>query len=221
MNPADSTTEFEEYAQNAQWLTKRTARYGFAAKAGHNKEMHNHNDVGSFIFAKDGVQLLVDIGAGAYTRQYFSNERYGIFEPSSRSHSVPIIDGLYQSVGEEYRSVDVKYEKGSFSMDIAGAYATDKLSSLKREFKLFDDRVELTDTYSFREVCPVVERIVFTEEPVIDGAVVKSEHTSLGFDSDKVEVTIGGEKGTAGNNWYYFADFKLKPGATEFKVVIR
>ena len=138
-----------------------------------------------------------------------------------RSHSVPIIDGLYQSVGEEYRSVDVKYEKGSFSMDIVGAYATDKLSSLKREFKLFDDRVELTDTYSFREVFPVVERIVFTEEPVIEGAVVRSEHTSLDFDPDKVEVTIGGEKGTAGNHFYYFADFKLNPGISEFKVVIR
>lgn len=222
LNPADSTTEFEEYAQNAQWLTKRTASYGFAAKAGHNKEMHNHNDVGSFIFAKDGEQILVDVGAGAYTRQYFSSERYGIFEPSSRSHSVPIIDGLYQSVGGEYRATDVKYEKGCFSMDISGAYATDKLASLKREFRFYDDRVEMCDTYDFKSECPVVERLVFASEIKVNGSVIEAKGCTVSFDSELCTVSIGGENASGNNGkYYYFADFRLKEGAREFKVVIR
>lgn len=222
LNPADSTTEFEEYAQNAQWLTKRTASYGFAAKAGHNKEMHNHNDVGSFIFAKDGEQILVDVGAGAYTRQYFSSERYGIFEPSSRSHSVPIIDGLYQSVGGEYRATDVKYEKGCFSMDISGAYATDKLASLKREFRFYDDRVEMCDTYDFKSECPVVERLVFASEIKVNGSVIEAKGCTVSFDPELCTVSIGGENASGNNGkYYYFADFRLKEGAREFKVVIR
>ena len=222
LNPADSTTEFEEYAQNAQWLTKRTASYGFAAKAGHNKEMHNHNDVGSFIYAKDGEQILVDVGAGAYTRQYFSSERYGIFEPSSRSHSVPIIDGLYQSVGGEYRATDVKYEKGCFSMDISGAYATDKLTSLKREFRFYDDRVEMCDTYDFKSECPVVERLVFASEIKVNGSVIEAKGCTVSFDPELCTVSIGGENASGNNGkYYYFADFRLKEGACEFKVVIR
>lgn len=222
LNPADSTTEFEEYAQNAQWLTKRTASYGFAAKAGHNKEMHNHNDVGSFIFAKDGEQILVDVGAGAYTRQYFSSERYGIFEPSSRSHSVPIIDGLYQSVGGEYRATDVKYEKGCFSMDISGAYATDKLASLKREFRFYDDRVEMCDTYDFKSECPVVERLVFASEIKVNGSVIEAKGCTVSFDPELCTVSIGGENASGNNGkYYYFADFRLKEGAREFKAVIR
>lgn len=222
LNPADSTTEFEEYAQNAQWLTKRTASYGFAAKAGHNKEMHNHNDVGSFIFAKDGEQILVDVGAGAYTRQYFSSERYGIFEPSSRSHSVPIIDGLYQSVGGEYRATDVKYEKGCFSMDISGAYATDKLASLKREFRFYDDGVEMCDTYDFKSECPVVERLVFASEIKANGSVIEAKGCTVSFDPELCTVSIGGENASGNNGkYYYFADFRLKEGAREFKVVIR
>ena len=222
LNPADSTTEFEEYAQNAQWLTKRTASYGFSAKAGHNKEMHNHNDVGSFIFAKDGEQILVDVGAGAYTRQYFSSERYGIFEPSSRSHSVPIIDGLYQSVGGEYRATDVKYEKGCFSMDISGAYATDKLASLKREFRFYDDRVEMCDTYDFKSECPVVERLVFASEIKVNGSVIEAKGCTVSFDPELCTVSIGGENASGNNGkYYYFADFRLKEGAREFKVVIR
>ena len=222
LNPADSTTEFEEYAQNAQWLTKRTVSYGFAAKAGHNKEMHNHNDVGSFIFAKDGEQILVDVGAGAYTRQYFSSERYGIFEPSSRSHSVPIIDGLYQSVGGEYRATDVKYEKGCFSMDISGAYATDKLASLKREFRFYDDRVEMCDTYDFKSECPVVERLVFASEIKVNGSVIEAKGCTVSFDPELCTVSIGGENASGNNGkYYYFADFRLKEGAREFKAVIR
>ena len=222
LNPADSTTEFEEYAQNAQWLTKRTASYGFAAKAGHNAEMHNHNDVGSFILARGGKQILTDVGAGAYTRQYFSSERYGIFEPSSRSHSVPIIDGLYQSVGKEFGAKDVEYKQGRFSFDMAGAYATDKLESLKREFKLYDDRIELTDTYAFSEECPAVERIVFTEEPKMCGSVISSESCSISYDPSECSVSISGECGTTSScTHYYFVDFKLNAGVHEFKVVIK
>ena len=222
LDPADSTTEFEEYAANAQWLTKRTASYGFAAKAGHNAEMHNHNDVGSFILARDGRQILTDVGAGAYTRQYFSEVRYDIFEPASKSHSVPLIDGLQQSVGREFGAKDVKYEKGSFSFDMAGAYATDKLASLGREFKLYDDRIELTDTYAFNEECPVVERIVLTEEPKVDGSTVTTASCSISFDPTACELSIGGDYGTTSRKpYYYFLDFKLNAGVREFKVVIR
>ena len=222
LDPADSTTEFEEYAANAQWLTKRTASYGFAAKAGHNAEMHNHNDVGSFILARDGRQILTDVGAGAYTRQYFSAVRYDIFEPASKSHSVPLIDGLQQSVGREFGAKDVKYEKGSFSFDMAGAYATDKLASLGREFKLYDDRIELTDTYAFNEECPVVERIVLTEEPKVDGSTITTASCSISFDPTVCELSIGGDYGTTSRKpYYYFLDFKLNAGAREFKVVIR
>ena len=221
-NPADSTACFEEYAANAAWLTKRTVKYGFAAKAGHNAEMHNHNAVGSFILARDGRHILTDVGAGAYTRQYFSEVRYDIFEPASKSHSVPLIDGLQQSVGREFCAKDVKYEKGSFSFDMAGAYATDKLASLGREFKLYDDRIELTDTYAFNEECPVVERIVLTEEPKVDGSTITTASCSISFDPTACELSIGGDYGTTSRKpYYYFLDFKLNAGVREFKVVIR
>ena len=38
-----------------------------AAKGGHNGEHHNHNDVGSFVVASDGVPVLVDAGRPTYT----------------------------------------------------------------------------------------------------------------------------------------------------------
>ncbi len=217
-NPADSTACFEEYAANACWLTKRTVKYGFAAKAGHNAEMHNHNDVGSFIFAKGGKQLLMDVGSGIYTRQYFSSERYDIFEPSSRSHSVPIIDGKYQFVGREAAARDVVYEKGRFSMDIAGAYDTDKVRSVKRSFEMNDDRVALTDVFDVGDGTSIVERFVTYVKPelISDGEIQIGECRFTYFDNATPKVnTEEAAEGTC-----YLIDFTLGVGEKEFKVVM-
>ena len=217
-NPADSTACFEEYAANACWLTKRTVKYGFAAKAGHNAEMHNHNDVGSFIFAKGGRQLLMDVGSGKYTRQYFSSERYEIFEPSSRSHSVPIINGEYQFVGKEAAAVDVVYENGRFSMDIAGAYATDKVKSLKRSFDMNDDRVTLTDIYDAEAGTSIIERFVSYVKPeVVSGCEIRIGECRLTY-FGSAALAINTEEGTEGT--CYLLDFTLAEGEKEFKVVM-
>lgn len=52
------------------------ATVAFAAKGGHNGEPHNHNDVGHFILHVGGENLLADLGAGLYTRDYFGEARY-------------------------------------------------------------------------------------------------------------------------------------------------
>jgi hypothetical protein len=217
-NPADSTACFEEYAANAAWLTKRTAKYGFAAKAGHNAEMHNHNDVGSFIFAKGGRQLVMDLGAGVYTRQYFSKERYEIFEPSSRSHCVPIIGEQYQYNSREAAARDVEYREGYFSMDIAGAYPEGVARSVRRTFEMDDDKVVLTDVFDVEPGTKIVERFVSLVEPYMcnDGSLYFGDcrftfraDTAMWF---KTEET---HEGTC-----YIVDFTLNDGANEFKVVM-
>ena len=90
------------YYNKAQVFVYKNANYAFAAKGGHNLELHNHNDVGAFQIVKDEKRLLVDIGCGEYTRQYFSDERYSIFVCSSFSHCVPIIGENGQKAGKEY-----------------------------------------------------------------------------------------------------------------------
>jgi hypothetical protein len=73
------------------------------AKAGHNDEHHNHNDVGSFILHTGGEDLLADPGAGAYTRDYFNERRYENPFANSYGHSVPRIGGMCQGVGAQFR----------------------------------------------------------------------------------------------------------------------
>jgi len=95
-----------------------------AAKGGYNAESHNHNDMGSFMLYADQMPVIIDAGVGTYTRQTFSDERYSIWTMQSNYHNLPMINGVPESPGPQFRSRNVKFDqaKSTFSLDLAGAY---------------------------------------------------------------------------------------------------
>jgi hypothetical protein len=97
-----------------------------AAKGGHNGEHHNHNDVGSFVVASDGVPVIVDAGRPTYTLQTFGPDRYEIWTMQSGWHNVPVIDRAEQSDGAEYAASDVVVsvtdDYAALDLDLSGAY---------------------------------------------------------------------------------------------------
>lgn len=220
-NPSSSSINIEFYAKGAEWLIKRTHNYGFAAKAGHNGEAHNNNDVGTFIFAKNGRQLLQDIGRGVYSKQYFNDEtRYSILETSSRGHSVPIINGKYQLTGKDASAKNVSFENGVFSMELKDVYPKG-LSSFIRSFDFTDDSVILTDSFEADDSARIVERIVTLIKPEIIGdGKVSVLDAIISFDPDKASVNINSEVRER-KDLCYFIDFKLKPEVSEFSIIIK
>ncbi len=170
---------------DAEWLicpARTETSFAFAAKGGHNDEPHNHNDVGSFILACGDDELVADLGAGEYVKDYFNENRYSIFCCSSESHSVPLVNGAPQLPGAERRARDVAYRRGDgvsvLSMDIAPAYGEATLR-LRRRFE-FADTGELTvvdEIGAEGEAPAIVERFVtrcgveLTEE----GAVIRGK----------------------------------------------
>ena len=66
-------------------------------KGGHNRESHNHNDVGTYIIAVDGVPVVLDPGGEIYTARTFSPRRYESKLLNSYGHSVPRINGKLQT----------------------------------------------------------------------------------------------------------------------------
>ena len=124
-----------------------------AAKGGHNNESHNHNDIGTFILYVDGVPMFVDAGVGTYTKKTFSKDRYTIWSMCSDWHNLPIINGITQKFGRNYRSASVKAVNGksakSFTLDISGAYPQEsRCQSWVRGYKLTSKSLVITDTYS-------------------------------------------------------------------------
>jgi len=115
-----------------------------AAKAGHNGESHNHNDVGSFVVALDGRPLLIDVGVGVYTRQTFGPDRYEIWTMQSSWHNVPEVDGVAQAPGRGYAARRVQGllagDSAELSMDLARAYPADAgIRSWRRTLRLSRD----------------------------------------------------------------------------------
>ena len=172
------------YYDKTQWYINKKKNYSFAAKGGHNQELHNHNDVGSFIIATDRGQMLCDLGAMEYTREALLPEkRYGFFFCSSLGHSVPIINGKPQNVGEEYRAKNVYASESIFRLDMEAAYKTD-INKLTRSFELKENSVVLTD--EFDEGCNVTERFVSVIKPEIAADGVKIGDVLLKTDAKPV-----------------------------------
>ncbi|MDB5081356.1 MAG: hypothetical protein JWP00_3280 [Chloroflexi bacterium] len=127
-----------------------------AAKGGHNGEMHNQNDVGSFIVHYRRESLIAELGRGRYTRAYFGPERYDHFVTSSTGHSVPVVNGMPQKHGPQYRARLLEHtadaEKDLFAIDLKDAYPEEAgLESLERRLCLdrATGRVELLDEAVF------------------------------------------------------------------------
>jgi len=218
----DENVSTEFFAPNSEWLVKTTSSYAFATKGGSNAEFHNHNDVGSFIFAKHGRQLLVDLGAGEYTMQYFSHAtRYTILECSSRGHNVPIVDGTHQYVGGEATAKGTKYENSVFSTDIAGAYACKGLEKIERSFAFTEDTVTLTDHIVYHGEGDIIERFVTLCQPVlVREGVIQIDEATLIYDPSICDYELSSEQSTK-NGTCYLIDLKLKKGTDTFVCTIR
>lgn len=220
-NPAPDNVCAEYYAENSEWFIKRTNSYGFAAKGGNNNEPHNHNDVGSFIFAKNNEQMLMDLGAGAYTRQYFSNERYTFLQADSRGHSVPIVNGAVQLAGADAKARNTRVEDGKFITDIAGAYNVEGLESIVRSFSFTEDSVTLTDEFVYTGEGEILDRIVsYHDIEKVEDGVLRIKAATVKYDPDKYELTIESENSRFSSAVGKYATFKLKPGVKTFTVTI-
>lgn len=213
---------FDFYADNTEWFIHKTPHYGFAAKGGHNKEPHNHNDVGSFIFARGGRQILTDPGSGKYSKQYFKSERYTFFHTRSLGHSLPIIDGKEQKEGREYAARNTRIEDGDFVLDIAAAYGIPELSSLERRFSFTEKSITVTDRFDYSGQGAICERIVCTSLPEeICAGKIKISDCVLTYDPDAVEKLEIEKHTFDGLADCYTVDLTLKDGIRKFLYTIK
>jgi hypothetical protein len=167
-----------------------------AAKAGHNDESHNHNDIGSFIVGYNGRPVLIDPGAGIYTSKTFGPDRYEIWTMQSSWHNTPAPSGHAQAAGRGHRATDVSASLSAtaaeLALDLAAAYPTAAgVRSWRRTLRL--DRtagaITIRDTWdlnhsSERSLC----YLITPEEPQVAGTTIELP-SGLAID---IETTAGG-----------------------------
>lgn len=152
-----------DWYEQMGWMISRLdpadpASLRLAAKGGHNDEMHNQNDVGSFMVVSNGKVVLTDPGRGRYSRAYFGPERYDNLMASSHGHSVPVVNAMPQSAGRDHAAIVLTHANGAdadrLELDMAAAYPAEAgLSTLRRSLT-FDratpgGRVLLEDSFGF------------------------------------------------------------------------
>ena len=143
------------------------------ATAGNNGVSHNHNDVGSFVAYRDGVEFLTDPGAPIYTSKTFSSRRYEILLCNSLGHSVPVVNGQQQGTGKEYfgtlatAGLDSRADK-SLQMELAQAYPASAVESLLRTLQVdyAHHTLTITDAYRFQKTPRALLETFITYEPV-------------------------------------------------------
>ncbi|MBK7628358.1 MAG: heparinase II/III family protein [Bacteroidales bacterium] len=130
----------------------------FGAKGGFNNESHNHNDVGTCILYYNGKPCLIDLGREEYNAKTFSSKRYEIWTMQSGYHNLPVINGIDQMQGENYKARNSAFTSNAksifFSTDIAGAYPKDALvKSWVRAYTLNRGRnFIITDKYELERI---------------------------------------------------------------------
>lgn len=158
--PASATPpqpELRHWFDSAQVLIARaTADFGAAIKGGHNDELHNHNDLGSFVVALGSTVLLADPGSEVYTARTFSARRYDSEVLNSRGHPVPLVAGRLQSTGRAFaaqvRATEWTRARDRLLLDLRGAYEVPSLRRLDREFlcrRGAEEAFVITDDFEF------------------------------------------------------------------------
>lgn len=173
-----------DFLPDLGWVVDRGSAPGggalaFAAKGGHNDEPHNHNDLGHFLLHVRGENLLADLGAGEYTKAYFSDGRYDSIYTTSLGHSVPVVGGQGQEHGRDRVAKVLRHEVLSdgvhFDLDLTSAYAVDGLTGLVRRFRWYrDGRLELVDEVTADRPLAFEELFISRHRPDIDGAALAS-----------------------------------------------
>lgn len=164
------------YPETEMCFMRNPSQWFLGAKGGYNNESHNHNDVGTCVVYIRNIPVLVDAGVGTYTKQTFSKDRYSIWSMQCDWHNLPMINGVAQSFGSEYRARDTRCNptKGSFSAEIAGAYPDEAAcKSWTRAYRLTMNgkpTLTITDTYTLdKRLAPDVEHFLVKGEVFLPG----------------------------------------------------
>jgi hypothetical protein len=203
-----------------------------AAKAGHNEESHNHNDVGSFIVFRHGKPAIIDIGSATYDKNYSKS-----WNRKSEYHNLlPIVNGEVQQRGRKFSASNVSYSKFSnevfFKQDFSKAYR--ERAGIKKWERTYNHKkgeyITLSDSYEFEEFKDtVLLPMMFNSLPEIsengeiiinidDGEVLRINFEKEKFDVELEEINLQDER--IKNSWgdsIYRMFFKMRNPAKKGK----
>ncbi len=141
----------EIFLPKAQWAIKRKGNNILVIKGGNNEEPHNHNDIGSYMYIKNGNILIDELGCPLYTKQYFTEKRYEHINARSAGHSVPVINLSEQYPGLNHYADSFTDEGDNIRVSFSKAYDKESsgLKEVIRMAKLCENGLLIKDEFEF------------------------------------------------------------------------
>ena len=173
-----------------------------ATKGGHNRESHNHNDVGCLVVYSNGKPIIVDPSHGSYDNDFFGKTRYLRWYMKSSYHSVPLVNGIEESDGADMKSSDEVFdgETKTVSMELKDAFPKEAgILSMKRTCHMGEGFVTVTDSVKCEDVSEICFNYLTVDEPriiengrlqIADGRTFEFDPTGLDTVIEKVENTL-------------------------------
>lgn len=93
-------------------------------KGGHNRQSHNHLDLGHFSLWCNNIPVIVDVGRGIYDKTCFSNKRYTLWNLNSSGHNSASFDNRDQGIGAEYKAF-MSVDGNTVDCDLTQAFEAD------------------------------------------------------------------------------------------------
>lgn len=181
-----------------------------AVKGGHNRESHNHNDVGCAVVFADGQPLLVDPSHGSYDNGFFGPTRYGRWYMKSSYHSIPTVNGIEQKAGEEFASSEEHFDAANrtVSMELKNAFPAEAgIISMRRTASLQDGAIRITDDIRLEKEGEIEFHYVTPDEPKMlpDGTLSLGGRT---FSYSPADLAVRVERVT--NTWLPYEDLNFR-----------
>lgn len=142
-----------------------------ALTGGSNAERHNHNDLGHFLIALNGRWIVPDMGAPAYTNDFFGPNRYTYLPASSQGHCCPIIGDYEQRAGAEAAGTLLSWTPDGpnpkLVLDLTAAYPPEAgLRTWRRSLERQEAaRMVIADRFETQEGGQSVMHVIWSLEP--------------------------------------------------------
>ena len=145
--------DFDNFPQTGVFVW-REKDLSLCIKGGHNREFHNHNDVGSYVMVYKDIPLLLDPGQPRYNMDsFYSKKSFQNKLRSSYGHPVPVCNDSLQLNGIDSKGVVQEYSGNGATFDITAPYRNTPVKKLVRkvDFNRKDLQVTITDQAEFSE----------------------------------------------------------------------
>ena len=158
-----------------------------AIKGGHNKQSHNHNDVGSYIIYKNGMPVVIDPGNTTYVKDTFGPKRYTIWCMQSHYHNLPAFDGIGQLNGQVYASSRECYDEDTHTLSLGLENAYDAAAGVveyTRCASLDGSVVTVSEDIKLDKEREIDFRLITHKAPekLEDGKLLLAEGVTLEYD---------------------------------------